>query len=292
MVKSIQLYKVQEQLRAGLALLSGVEAVVLPAFPGEASFGVEEATVAGANAEVAPRRTMIKKEARVAKVTLDVDRFIESHKIPCLQYDASSMEGGNPFDTVRPPSNFQLRAKMCGLDPDTLVKCLFLLVTATPPGQEPKAGEGALTLVRVVIPPAGYLNFEVITARLRVELGSCGCDVTKAMLREANGKLILQVAAAKHLHLLEKGIPEGKTYCTAEDLRQCALNYKICCPLGPPKLLTLIAAESAGDEGLLFESGFGRYVTIKGKDLVSAIGAHVVDGLIKDESAALPYTEL
>ena len=242
-VKSIQLYKLQEQLQRGLSFLSGVEEVSPAANvnPGaleemaESNEKEEDASKSSPPFHEPTRRTMIKKEARVAKVTLAVEQFIERRHVPCVLYDAGlACDGGNPFSTLKPPSNFQLRAQMCQLDPKTLVKCLFLLVTAPPPGVEPKATEGALTLVRVVMPPVGYLDFDVITSRLRVELKTCGCLETQAMLERPDGKLVIQIAAARHLSLLEKGMTEEEQ-CSTEDLRQCALNYKICPPLGPPR---------------------------------------------------------
>lgn len=62
----------------------------------------------------------------------------------------------------------------------------------------------------------------------------------------------------------------------------------------PAEILTLVASEASEEAPLLFEIGFGRYVTVKGKDLVAAIGprhVRVVEGLIKDESTDLPFLE-
>jgi len=290
-VKSIQLAKLQEQLQRGVAALNGVpfEHAV-----GSATEEGEEEAV-GEQGEPprrpAAKRTMVRKEARVAKVTLAVDRYIEANQIPCLRYDAASAEGGNPFDTVRPPNNFQLRAQMCGVDPMALVKCLYLLVTA--PRPEGEEGDPALTLVRVVMPPVGYLDFDAISSALRVVLAERGCAETRLMLDRPEGRLKLEVASARALTLLGKGMgPAGEQCCTAEDLRQCAINYKICPPLGPPELMTLIAPEAAGDAKLLFEAGFGLYITVQGHHLATATDAIVVPGLIKEESTELPYWEV
>jgi len=273
-VKSIQLAKLQEQLGAGQTLL-GRPGSLPPVGEGD----IEDENEGDATHEPAPaaRRTFVKKEARVNKVELAVKTFLEQHSVEHVILDASQLvREGNPFLVSRPPSSFHQRAQMCGVDSKALAKSLYMLYGVMEEGQEGPSQQG---LVRVVAPPEGYLNFE-----------SCASAIRELFSLPVKQKLQLQVASASDMRMLSEVEGLADCCCSGEDLRQCALNYKICPPVCPPALSLLIAEESQ-QTALLFEIGFGKYIQLSAAELVRSCGATVVCGLVKNEPTAMPFRE-